>query len=137
MVQGKPLAEVLAAWFRRALRGPDGLDRLTLTELSRRAGVSRPTLYAIRDGEGEGTDQDTITRIAAALMVPAPRLERILTVEDGEPASSPLALIAEAQALLALAARRLDPSASGPGVAAAHRRVERVSGPGRKRGRRA
>lgn len=107
---------------------------MTLTDLARRAGVSRTTVYAILNAEGEETDQETVTKLAAALGVEAPRIARVLDVSDGEGpvASSPLALIQEAQALLGLASARLDPSGPAQAATSAHRTASRGSAPTRR-----
>lgn len=123
--RGKPFGDALAAWVRASLRGADGTDRYTHSEVIDKSGIGRATFYRILSGEGGETDQETVTKLATALRVHAPRIVRVLETGDGESdeAASPMELIREAQALLVRAEKRL--TASTRDATRAHRLADR------------
>ncbi len=108
--------EALARWLRQALRGPDGRDRMTHSKLIEESGVGRATLYRLLGGEGQEVDEATLLKLAAALEVPTPHVERVLRLAapgfqeapDAPLATPPLALLKEAEALLHEAIKLLE-----------------------------
>lgn len=71
------------------LQGAMGKD-LNQVVLAKRSGVSRGTINDIL-GEKRDADDDTLKRLARALQVPTPRVERVFLTDEGE-APSPVTL---------------------------------------------
>lgn len=107
--------EALARWLRQSLRGPDGRDRMTHSAVIKNSKVGRATFYRILGGEGQDVDEATLRKLAAALKVPAPQIERVLRLDQPDsPLQVPtLAKLKEAEALMAEAIAALGGRPSG------------------------
>ncbi len=114
---GNELGEDLAKWLRASMRRPEGARPIELRQIEEDAGIGRAILWLLAGGKAGGAkrliSQDTLNRIAAYLKVPAPQIVTTLVVAGGKipQPSTPLEMIAEAQALLEAATVRLRDSA--------------------------
>ena len=89
---------------------------MTKEALAAAAGVSPNTVYRILRGEGE-PDEATLGKLAGALGVPAPRVERVLAAGVvGEP-QTPIGLVRAARAALERVERLLATSADADAAA--------------------
>lgn len=101
---GGDLGADLAEWLRLALIGPDGRPKMTDNKVIEKSGVGRGTFYDIKGGKGAETGEETIKKLARALGVPVPRVDRRLTFDLPQTPETPRALLRRAQDLL----RRLE-----------------------------
>jgi len=120
------------------MRDALGRDKLNVSELCKKAKITRSTFYRIMRGEGD-TEPETLLRLAAALKVPAPDVDRVLRLDpqalDVAAEHSPLAKLKEARALIDEVVAGLEmftPAADASAARHAHRVVERQTGPQHK-----
>ena len=100
--------DATARWLRNSMRKQRGSSRVTATDLIRKSGVGRSTLYRLLRGEGEA-DEVTLAKLSHALGVATPRIVRTLRFDEPQVARmSPLDKLREAQALLDDAIERLE-----------------------------
>jgi transcriptional regulator with XRE-family HTH domain len=127
----------VAKWLRRAMLDHDGKAKLNHSEIIKESGIGRSSYYRILRGETDA-EPDTLLRLAAALRVPPPEVERVLRLDQpGTPfALAPLAKIKEAMTLLqeAAAAMEATPAATEAAARHAHRVVEKLR-PSQPRGK--
>jgi hypothetical protein len=144
------LGRALARWLRQSMQRPDGRQRMTKQQVIKAAKIGRDSFYRVWDGRGGEVLAETLQKLATALDVPTPRIERTMRLDESNAAFAvpPLAKLQEAQALLREAIAALDAEAEAeaatlsPAAAAdaarAHRLLEqshgrvRPSGPARR-----
>lgn len=94
--------QAVAAWLRDALRDAQGREKMTHTRAMKLSGVGRTTFYDILKATGR-VEQESLQKLAAALNVPPPQIERVLRLDQpGSALTKPtLATLKQAHALLA------------------------------------
>ena len=92
---------LLQDWLRSQLK-----TDTAIAQLSRDTGIARTTIYRILNGKGD-PEPGTIKRIANALGVPVPKVEKVFVVR-GEGEESVLALITSAQEQLKRAVKKVE-----------------------------
>ena len=112
------LGEDVARWLRWAGTKKHGDNPLSVVELHRASGVTRPSIYRILDAsDSTEPDEQTLTRLAVALGVEPPKIERVLRVkEEMEPPRTPLSWLSEARASMDQAIRLLRSDEGGAGA---------------------
>jgi hypothetical protein len=131
---GQEFRAAVAKWLRGAMRGPSGKDSPLVKDVARKSKVSRTTVWRIMNGQAD-TDEDTLLRLAAALKVPPPRVQRILRLDEPDSPFQmpPIAKLREAAALVLEAVAELDGVTPSVGAAKhAHRVVEKQVAPHHK-----
>lgn len=134
MVEQRPVDSVgaqVARWLRASLAGPDGEERIHEAVIEA-SGLARGTFYNLLAGKGGRTTNLTLKKLADALGVEPPRIERRLTWEPPAVPESPRSILRAAQGLLGELAERLpaDGEAAGSrgGLSARTRRGQSEGG---------
>ncbi len=113
-VAGRAYRAAVIRWLRVSMRGPDGRDKMTRTELIKRSKVGRTSLYRLLKGEADA-EPETLARLATALKVPVPLVVRTLVVAPAAAAApvTPVATLREAAALIEDTLAALDAHRNG------------------------
>lgn len=98
-------ADDVARWLEGAMRKQRGSTPMTDSDLIKKSGVGRSTLYRLLRGESVA-DEATLARLSRALGVATPRIVRTLQFDEPPPRLSPLDELLQAQASLDRAIER-------------------------------
>lgn len=116
-------ADEVRAWLELAMLDEAGKPKMTNVALCEKAGIVGDTLYRLLKAKGE-PEEATINRLAAALGVPAPRVERVLRHDRRPPdPETPLLTLRAATGLLRRLEAQLLTSAETDGEPAAMAKI--------------